>query len=321
MARYAVSIVVLIYKVEDYIEKCAHSLFRQDFESIEYIFINDNTPDQSVQILQKVIEQYPNRKEHIKIIHQSERTHLGHVRGIGLSYATGDYVIYVDSDDWIEPNMISALHQQAQKDDADVVCCDFFMSYPSKEVEKKEPFETAQHDWLKSQLDVSIHSSVWTKLVKKDLYQKIQMPQFSYFEDYFMSIQLLYLAKKVSFVHQFLYHYTQFNSNSFIANIQEKNLISEFSALASSVQTFFEKNQLSNYLPYFYMTLLRPVITLTSGSFVQNIQAICPQANDIQYIWRNDNLSFYRKVCFSMAFFHLEWIPRISKRIYQLLKG
>ncbi len=97
-----VSIIVPIYNVEKYIERCAVSLFEQDFEDIEYIFVNDCTPDNSVEILEKVIEKYPNRKSHLKIVHHKENKGLGSARNTGLEQATGNYILHIDSDDWCE---------------------------------------------------------------------------------------------------------------------------------------------------------------------------------------------------------------------------
>ncbi len=121
MNRYSVSIIVPIYNVEKYIERCAVSLFEQDFEDIEYIFVNDCTPDNSIQILEEVIEKYPNRKSNVKIIHYKANKGLGSARKTGLEQATGEYVLHIDSDDWVELDMVLCLYNKAIETDADIV--------------------------------------------------------------------------------------------------------------------------------------------------------------------------------------------------------
>ncbi|MDR0829587.1 MAG: glycosyltransferase, partial [Prevotellaceae bacterium] len=109
----AVSILVPIYKVSAYIERCAHSLFQQTFENIEYIFVNDCTPDDSIEKLQKIIEQYPNRKPFVKIIHHKKNRGLAETRNTALYNSTGKYIQHIDSDDYIELNMIEEMYKKA----------------------------------------------------------------------------------------------------------------------------------------------------------------------------------------------------------------
>ena len=122
-----VSILVPIYNVSTYIEKCANSLFSQTFTDIEYIFVNDATPDDSIEKLQKVIEKYPNRKENITIIQHAENRGLAVARNTAKYAANGDYVLVVDSDDYIEEQMVEILYKKAITDNADIVISDIFI--------------------------------------------------------------------------------------------------------------------------------------------------------------------------------------------------
>ena len=105
-----VSVIVLIYKVEKYIERCARSLFCQTMQDIEYVFVNDCTPDCSIQILQSVIDEYPQRKSDIKIISHEKNMGSGVARNTGLEVADGEYIIYCDGDDWVDPDMYEKLY-------------------------------------------------------------------------------------------------------------------------------------------------------------------------------------------------------------------
>lgn len=104
-----VSILVPIYGVEKYIEKCAHSLFRQTYSNIEYVFMNDCTPDYSMQVLQGVLAAYPERKDAVKIVEHSCNKGLSSARNIAFEASTGDYVMHVDSDDFLDVNAVEAV--------------------------------------------------------------------------------------------------------------------------------------------------------------------------------------------------------------------
>ena len=98
-----VSVVIPVYGVEKYIERCARSLFEQTLDDIEYIFVNDCTKDRSIDILNEVINDYPARKQQIRIVHHKENKGLPFARQSGWQVATGEYVANCDSDDWVDP--------------------------------------------------------------------------------------------------------------------------------------------------------------------------------------------------------------------------
>ena len=100
-----ISVIVPIYNVRLYIERCVRSLMEQTLENIEFIFVNDCTPDDSMDILHHVLKEYPKRRKQIKIIEHETNRGISAVRNTGLKNATGQYIIYCDSDDWVEKNM------------------------------------------------------------------------------------------------------------------------------------------------------------------------------------------------------------------------
>lgn len=116
-----ISVIVPIYNVKLYIERCVRSLMEQTLENIEFIFVNDCTPDDSMDILHYVLEEYPKRREQIKIIEHETNRGISAVRNTGLKNATGQYIIYCDSDDWVEKNMYEKLLVKALETSADIV--------------------------------------------------------------------------------------------------------------------------------------------------------------------------------------------------------
>lgn len=116
-----VSILVPVYGVEKYIERCAVSLFEQTYEDLEYIFVDDCSPDHSIEILERVMERYPQRKVQTVILRMEENRGVGYVRKTLLEKATGDYITFVDSDDLVAERMVELLTAKAQETKADVI--------------------------------------------------------------------------------------------------------------------------------------------------------------------------------------------------------
>ena len=123
-----VSVIVPIYNVSRFIKRCVESLFNQTLDDVEFIFVNDCTPDDSIDILKKVIADYPDRNT--MIINHEVNKGLPAARNTGLKAASGDYIFHCDSDDFIEPTMLNDLYYTACDDNADIVWCDGIL--PSK---------------------------------------------------------------------------------------------------------------------------------------------------------------------------------------------
>ena len=109
---YKVSILVPIYGVEQFIERCARSLFEQTYQNLEYVFVNDCTPDKSIEILTRIIEYYPKRFNSIRIISHEKNRGIAASRNTAYDNATGEFVTIVDSDDWLELNAIELLKRR-----------------------------------------------------------------------------------------------------------------------------------------------------------------------------------------------------------------
>ena len=126
---YKLSVIIPIYNTAPFIERCVESLMLQTINQIEYIFINDASTDNSLFVLQNILNKYPNR--HSKIINLEHNSGISNARSIGLENYTGEYITHCDSDDWIEPEMYKTLCQLATKNDADIVTCNFTHEYKS----------------------------------------------------------------------------------------------------------------------------------------------------------------------------------------------
>ena len=106
MSKYKITVITPVYKVEKYVEKCCRSLFGQPIKDVEFVFVDDNSPDKSVDIINNVLAEYPHRKEHVKIIRHQINCGVAYARNTGLENASGSYIAFVDSDDYLEDNYI-----------------------------------------------------------------------------------------------------------------------------------------------------------------------------------------------------------------------
>ena len=206
-----VSVVVPVYKVEAYIRQCAVSLFEQTWKDIQFVFVDDGSPDRSMDILKETLSEYPQREPDTIIITQENRG-LPEARMAGLAKATGDYIIHVDSDDWVEHDYVSSLVERAVEDDADVVYCDFFKEYGSKAsiIDREGDFTPPNgRVAVKAMHNGKIRAYMWNKLIKRDLYdlESMIVPRFGYHEDMVFQTQILYGAEKCSHIPRPLYHY------------------------------------------------------------------------------------------------------------------
>ncbi|MBS9767517.1 MAG: glycosyltransferase family 2 protein [Flavobacteriaceae bacterium] len=328
MHNHKVTIIIPIYNVEKYIKRCVVSLFEQDFEDIEYIFVNDCTPDNSVGILEKTIEKYPNRKPNVTVTHHKENKGLGWARNTGVKQATGEYILHIDNDDWCELDMVSSLYNKAKETDADIVGCDFIKHFKSnKEVVIKQNYGTTKkQNFTKILLgkEKEISPNVWNKLVKRDLYIKnnIYPPtQINFAEDWWLMVRLFSVAEKTSVVPKALYHYNRANADAITMNMSEKNW-KDFHWYIITTQQFLEESGLfQNYKDYFYKGILNTVLREgTDKFFTQRINSLCPKANKLKYVWQIPHYNLKMRVVNSLYVLNLFGVLKFLKKVKRFLK-
>lgn len=203
-----VSIIVPIYGVEQYIERCARSLLEQTFDDVEYIFVNDCTKDASIEVLESVIKDYPKSEPQIKILHHPENRGLPQARKTGILAATGDYLINFDSDDWVDNTIIEVLYGRAIQESADIVICDIYTT----DGENLKLFKCGEEglqkrEFFEKMCQMKYSWSACNKLIKRTLFADITFPVCNNAEDMALILQLMAKAEKVSYVPHPLYYY------------------------------------------------------------------------------------------------------------------
>ena len=244
-----VSVIVPVYKVEPFIERCAESLFQQTLDDIEYIFIDDCSPDRSMTILKSVIERYPGRKEQVKIYSMPEHSGIAIVRQLGIQEACGEFIISCDSDDWTNSDMFLSMYNLAKESDSDIVVCDYYKSNSGVNTLYRginRDCSTLLSDILTRRAP----AAVWNKLVKRSLYvnNEIEYPVGDMGEDCVIMIQLISKANRLSYSANPFYYYN-YNPNSITTSGSKEYVINRFNQAVSNalvIERFLSENGYSS---------------------------------------------------------------------------
>lgn len=199
---------------------------QQTLDGVEYIFVNDATPDNSITLLRGVLGRYPAKAAQVKIIEHAQNKGLPAARNTGLAVAIGEYVFHCDSDDYVEPGMLEALYNVAKESCADYVWCDWLLSYDNSDRYMKQPAYDAPLEALKALLDGRMKYNVWNKLVKRSLYvdNNISFPAGHGMGEDMTMIRLAACATKVAYVDKALYHYVRSNTEAMTQSYDERHL-------------------------------------------------------------------------------------------------
>lgn len=203
-----VSVVVPIYKTEKYIERCARSLFEQTLEDMEYIFVNDCTPDSAMQILSSVLDDYTKRKGQVVVIDQPHNMGAAKAREVGIKAATGQYIIHCDSDDWVDVDMYRMMYEKAKENNLDMLICDWYETN-GRNHERITQNINSRCDLLSGLIKRSISGSLCNKLVACYIYRGIRhYPTEHMMEDVAYSIQLVNACRnRIGYIAEPLYYY------------------------------------------------------------------------------------------------------------------
>ena len=222
-----VSVLIPVYGVEKYIEKCARSLFEQSAQDVEYIFVDDCSPDSSIALLNKVLEEYPHRRAQVSVIRHPRNIGLAAARNTALQHATGEYVLHVDSDDYLEPNAVEVLALKARQENADIVVFDFFHEFKHKSVRATEQIPEDKRDYILRLVRRQAVVGVCGKLIRRNLYVAngiSAIEGLNYGEDYVVTPRLAYFAGKIVKLDFPLYHYIHFNSGSYTSAVSDASI-------------------------------------------------------------------------------------------------
>lgn len=209
-----VSILVPIYKVEKYLEKMLVSIFNQTYTNIDYVFVDDCSPDNSLRLLKDFILKHNIAPSRYKIINHLQNKGVALTRVDCIAAATGDYVYFVDSDDWIEPNAIEQMVLASKAGTIDIVGCDYYKDYESGTTTyHHENYAAYCNENMRQCINYEIATVLWKLLIRRSLFNMFHIGHINIGEDYIISIKLFYYAQSFVSINKAYYHYAQYNLN------------------------------------------------------------------------------------------------------------
>ena len=300
-----VSVIIPVYNVENYLRKCLNSLVNQTLKDIEIIVVNDGTLDNSQEIIDEYVKKYP--KKVVSII--QENGGQGAARNTGLLHAKGEYIGYVDSDDYVEENMYEELYKKAKEEDSDIVICGNNVVKENYEFLSKEDVDK---EFLLGKM------AVWNKIYKKNIIvdNKIQFRSKVWYEDLDFTMKVYFSSKKISYVDKPLYNYllregSTMNNNNIKRNLE---LIEAFDSLidyCKDKKIYNKAKDEIEFLCIYHMYIFAITRVLNTNNNYKAKIAIINKFRD--YI--NSNFPNYKQNKY------LYLLPKRRKLIYNLINS
>lgn len=214
-----VSILVPFYKVEHYVGRCVESLFTQTYKNIEYVFVNDCSPDKSMEVINELIDKFDMASKCKIIVHE---TNLGisASRNDCLDNMTGDFFLFIDSDDYIDADMVELLVEAALKENADISGCGYIEEYADHSVQHPQKYTNDHDEMMRAITLLTIKGVMWKLLVRSTIVTEHReevrfIPDRNMVDDYLFCCQIFYYAQRFAGVDRCMYHWIQYNPNNY----------------------------------------------------------------------------------------------------------
>lgn len=314
MKRNKVSIIVPVYNVEKYLEKCLDSLVNQTLKDVEIIIVNDGSPDNS----QKIIDKYAKKYNFIKACNKKNGG-LSSARNYGLKYATGEYIAFVDADDYVDLDMFCKMYNKAISEDLDIVVCDTINVYENSTSYRISNLEYSD-DIVKNYIISPPMACI--RLYKKEIFNHVLFEENILYEDLNLNPSLVNITKKVGFINEGFYYYYQ-RTNSIMKQVKfnEKQL-DIFKVLNNNYIKL--KDEYFEEVEYLYITHLLRTATLRFLDYDKEIykdlvKKINAEIKNIFPNWRKNiyykKSSFKLKLICNLSYCKLYFIIKLIKKI------
>jgi len=263
-----ISVIIPVYKVEKYVEKCIQSVINQTYENLQIILVDDGSPDNCG----KICDEYAKKDHRIEVIHKSNGG-LSDARNKGLEIAKGEYIGFVDSDDYIEADMYEVLYNLLKQYNADVSICNFYTVSQGKISIKNAENGIKEYNRIEILkeilLDKNIQSYAWNKLYKKELFDEIKYPIGKKYEDIGTTFFLLEKCNKVVVTGKSEYYYIN-RQDSIVNNVTEST-ITDYIELIIQRYDYIEENikELSSYNKDYLKRILK-----TAEQDIKNLKKV-----------------------------------------------
>lgn len=312
-----VSILVPFYKVEQYVGRCVESLFTQTYKNIEYVFVNDCTPDKSMDVINEMIERYGVTSQCKMIIHDQNQG-ISASRNDCLDNMTGDYFLFIDSDDYIDNDMVELLVEAAINNNADISGCGYIEEYADHSVQHPQKYSNDYNEMLRAITLLTIKGVMWKLLVRSTIVTNHRdevrfIPDRNMVDDYLFCCQIFYYAKRFAGVDRCMYHWIQYNPNNY-THTTIFAVESQAAAIRKTESFFREKgvyDVVRNELLQRKFVSKLPLLLDNTCFDVKRWRGLFPESNDI---WKNMSFSSGNKLLFRLANSPFFWLIPMIKR-------
>lgn len=312
-----VSILVPFYKVEKYVGRCVESLFTQTYNNIEYLFVNNCSPDGSMDVINKKIKEH-GMEDRCRIIVHEHNEGISASRNDCLDNMTGDYFLFIDSDDYIDKDMVELLVEAAVKENADIVGCGYIEEFPDRSVRHPQRYTNDHDEMMRAITLLTIKGVLWKLLVRSTIVTEHReevrfIPGLKMIDDYLFCCQLFYYAKRFASVDRCMYHWIQYNPNNYTRTTVSA-VESQAAALCKAEEFYREKGVyevVKDALRQRKFVSKLPLLLDKSCLDVKRWRTLFPECNDA---WREMSFSKGNQCLFRLAQSPFYWLIPILKR-------
>ncbi len=315
-----VSVIIPIFRVEAYIERCTRSLMEQTLGEAEFIFVDDSSPDGSMTVLERVLRDYPQRQGQVRILCHHENHGLPTARNTGLAAAKGEYIFHCDSDDFMERDALEAMYEAAKQTDADIVYSDWYLNYLHKERYMSCPAYRTPQEALQGVLHGNMKYNVWNKLIRRSLYNGISFPEGHGMGEDMTMILLFAKAQHIAYLPKGTYHYVRQNDHAFTAPRRAAmgRFYDDLFYNAQRIIEALEGKVAEEDLACFKLNVKYPFLISTRQEDYERWHQWFPEAN--RYIHRH-RVSRRARLLEQCAKWHLVLPLRLHHQLLQFLQG
>lgn len=307
-----VSAIVPVYNVELYLEKCLDSLVNQTLKDIEIIIVNDGSPDNSEEIINNYTKKYQNVYGYKK-----ENGGLSDARNFGIEHANGEYIAFVDSDDYIDITMLEKMYLKAKKEKLDIVVCDTIEVYGDREILKKSNL----HYSLSNIKNYIISPPMaCCRIYKRNLFKNLSFEKGIFYEDLNLTPSLVKYTNKIGFIEEGLYYYVQRNNSIMKQNKFSDKLLDIFKVLDNNKTSLY--NKYKEEVEYLYITHLLRSASLRFVDFDNSKELLNKIVNIIKKEFPNykDNCYYKKssmklKIICTLAYFKQIKLLKLLKKV------
>ena len=311
-----VSILVPFFKVEKYVGRCVESLFTQTYQNIEYVFVNDCTPDRSMEVINDYIERFGVKDKCKMIVHENNQG-ISASRNDCLDNMTGDYFLFVDSDDYIDKDMVELLVEAAVKEKADIAGCGYIEEFADHSVKHPQKYTNNHDEMMRAITLLTIKGVMWKLLVRSSIVTEHKdevrfIPDRNMVDDYLFCCQIFYYAQRFAGVDRCMYHWIQYNPNNY-THTSIFAVESQAAAIRKTEDFYCKKNVyklVEKELQQRKFVSKLPLLLDDNCRDVRRWRKLFPESNDA---WHSMNFTKGNRMLFRLAQSSLYWLISLVK--------